>query len=68
MTLPNERYRAVQNAREFLYNLLDPKKTPKVPKEIRIQARYILKHFPHNYEMELVASKTKEVFGSPEKE
>lgn len=46
MTLPDERRRAVVNTREFLRSLLDPKKTPKVPKSIRAEARYLLKHYP----------------------
>lgn len=46
MTLPDERRRAVVNTREFLRSLLDPKKTPKVPKSIRKQAYYLLKHYP----------------------
>ena len=62
MTLPNERYRAVGHAREFLRDLLDPKKTPRVPKEIRKRAYYALKHFPNEFDMEEVVDKTKVVF------
>jgi len=46
MTLPDERVRAVQNARRFLRDLLIPSKTPKVPLAIRLAARQILKHYP----------------------
>jgi hypothetical protein len=35
MTMPNERRWAVNNTRQFLVDLMDPKKTPRVPKEIR---------------------------------
>ena len=52
MTLPDERYRAVNNAREFLRSLLDPKKTPKVPKKVRKEAYWVLKHFPSEYDMQ----------------
>lgn len=46
MTLPSERANAVKRARQFLYDLLDPKKTPRVPRAIRMQARSVLKHYP----------------------
>ena len=57
MTLPDERYRAIKYSREFLEDLLDPKKTPKVPRVIRQRALACLRHFPHEYEMETVAKK-----------
>lgn len=60
MTLPNERLRAINSAREFLRSLLDPKLTPKVPKVVRIEAYYVLKHFPSDYDTERLAKgKTK---------
>lgn len=62
MTLPNERYRAVEAAREFLRSLLDPKKTPRISKELRRKAYYVLKHFPANYEMDSVADQMPEIF------
>lgn len=46
MTLPDERTRAVLAAADFLSDLLDPKKTPKVPSEIRERARRVLRHHP----------------------
>ena len=45
MTMPNERFYAIRNTREFLVELMDPKKTPRVPKEIRLKAYYAIKHF-----------------------
>lgn len=62
MTLPDERFRAVRYAQDFLRDLLDPKATPRIPKEIRRRARSVLKHFPSQYEMERVAVKSPEVF------
>lgn len=50
MTLPDERTNAVLYTREFLLSLLDPKKTPKVPRKIRKQALSLLKHYPHTYD------------------
>jgi len=46
MTLPIEEYNSLNSARRFLYDLLDPKKTPRVPKYIRKEAHRITKHFP----------------------
>jgi hypothetical protein len=33
MTLPNERYAAVTRTEQFLKDLCDPKKTPRVPRD-----------------------------------
>jgi hypothetical protein len=51
MTLPDERYRALKNAEQFLLELCDPKKTPKVPSEVRDRARGVLRHYPTNFDM-----------------
>ena len=63
MTMPNERFYAVRNAREFLVELMDPKKTPKVPKEIRLKAYYAIKHFPGEFHMEEARKLAPSVFG-----
>jgi hypothetical protein len=65
MTMPDERFRAVEYAREFLYELLDPKKTPKVPKEIRQRARSVLRHYPMEHEMILAAQQASDIFWTP---
>lgn len=57
MTLPCERVAAVNNTREFLYSLLDPKQTPKVPKHIREASRRLLKHYPSEMDMDIIANK-----------
>lgn len=49
MTLSSERANAVKIAREFLFSLLDPKKTPKVPSYVRKQARSVLRHYPGDF-------------------
>lgn len=46
MSLRMEQYWSLQQTREFLVDLLDPKKTPRVPKDVRQRARRCLKHFP----------------------
>jgi hypothetical protein len=62
MTLPCERYNAVTRTEEFLKDLLDPKKTPRVPKEVRKQAYYCLRHYPSKYYMDVAATRTPSVF------
>ena len=57
MTLPDERYRAIRYAREFLRDLLDPKKTPKVPRKVRQQAYSVLKHYIWDTDLEELAKK-----------
>jgi hypothetical protein len=68
MTLPDERTRAVHNTREFLRELLDPKKTPRIPKEIRRRAYYLLKHYPSNFDMGYAFDGAPSVFGNPDPE
>lgn len=46
MTLPDERIRAIKWAREFMRDLLDPAKTPRVPRTVRSRAYSCLKHYP----------------------
>jgi hypothetical protein len=55
MTMPDERYRAILWAREFCESLLDSKKTPRVPKEIRRRAYSVLRHFPEEYYLSMLA-------------
>jgi len=52
MTLPNEWFISMRKNRQFLFDLLDPTKTPKVPKEIRKRASECLKHFPMDHEIQ----------------
>jgi hypothetical protein len=66
VTLPDERYRAIQKARELLRDLLDAKKTPRVPRKVRIAAYWALKHFPTDYDMLKAATKAPEVFEKTE--
>jgi hypothetical protein len=62
MTLPHERYNSVRRTEEFLRDLMDPKKTPRVPKEVRKQAYYCLRHYPSKYNMDVAATRTPSVF------
>lgn len=52
MTLPHEEVNSLQAVRRFLYDLLDPSVTPRVPKEIRQRARRVCKHFPMDYSIQ----------------
>ena len=51
MTLPVERTNAVLNVERFLMDLCNPKKTKRVPSEIRDRARSLLKHYPRKFDM-----------------
>jgi hypothetical protein len=51
MTIPLERSRAIRSTRNFLRDLLNPKKTPKVPKRVRQQAHRCLRHFPSDLDI-----------------
>ena len=61
MTLPDERYRAINYARQFLQELLDPKKTPGVPSVVRSQAAAVLRHYPNQYDLDQLASAAPDV-------
>jgi hypothetical protein len=52
MTLPNEWFISMKKNRQFLFDLLNPDITPKVPKEIRKRASECLKHFPMQPEID----------------
>lgn len=63
MTMPCERKWAIDNTRILLYNLMDPKKTPRVPKAVRLEAYRCLKHYPGEYHMEQAQKIAPQVFG-----
>jgi hypothetical protein len=63
MTLPHERSRAIEQTRNFLRELLDPSKTPKIPKAIRTQAYWCLRHFPWDLDINRVAKACPDIFG-----
>ena len=52
MTLPDERYRSIQRAAQFLQQLCNPAVTPRVPKEIRREAAAVLRHFPSEWDLQ----------------
>jgi len=52
MTIPFERTRSLILTKGFLQDLLDPKKTPRVPANIRSQAERLLMHYPTYMDIE----------------
>ena len=62
MTLPDERYRAVEQARRLLEELCDPKMTPRIPAGIRDRARGALRHYPGEWDMQRAAQGSPDVF------
>lgn len=63
MTIPSERSRAVINTEQFLMDLLDPKKTPRIPKDIRRRAGSLLRHYPSQYDIEITVQEGSSRFG-----
>ena len=62
MTLPDERYRSIMQARRLLEELCDPKLTPRVAAGIRDRARGALRHYPGEYDMKKAAQTSPDVF------
>ena len=62
MTLPDERYAAVLRTKNFMMDLCDPKKTPRIPKSIRQQALWCLRHYPDTWNMQQAAQACPDVF------
>ena len=58
MTLPDERYRSIQQARRLLEELCNPQLTPRVPAGIRDRARGALRHYPSNYDLRELESRS----------
>lgn len=48
MSLPSEEAAAIESVRRFLFDLLNPKVTPRVPKAVRERARRVVKHYPYS--------------------
>ena len=68
MTVPTERSYAIHNTHQFLFDLLDKKKTPRVAKEIRERARRLLRHYPDTYYINSCAKNCPDTFGPIEAE
>ena len=62
MTTPYERTRALIENKQFLYELQDPKLTPRVPAAVRKLAGKLLQHYPSYADIELVHKKLPLIF------
>jgi|TARA_R110000868_G_scaffold70062_2_gene206271 hypothetical protein len=61
MTLPDERYRSVKFAEQFLTRLAGGHYA-RTPKAVRDEARSILRHYPSQYDMSKAAQTSPDVF------
>ena len=61
LTLPDERYRAVKYAEQFLQRLAGGE-YPRVPRAVREEARSILRHYPGTWDLNRAALAAPEVF------
>lgn len=64
MTMPDERYRAMVEGMKLIEDLLIPQVTPRVPREIRERARWIMRHYPNRYELENLANSVPSVLAT----
>ena len=46
ISTPLQQVTAVVATRDFLLRLIDTKETPRIPREVRREARALLRHFP----------------------
>ena len=61
MSLPDEKYRALVYARDFLRDLLSPEKTKRIPREIRNRAYRCLRHYPWDTDLEAISNKLPDI-------
>ena len=61
MTLPDERYRAVKTAAQFLARLAGGEYA-RVPKAVRAEARSVLRHYPLDWDLKQAALAAPHVF------
>lgn len=51
MTLPDQNRNALLDTYQFLIDLQYPKRTPRVPRKIRMRAAHCLHHYPYEYQI-----------------
>jgi len=69
MTLPNERTRAVVSVHDFLVRLISPYNEngiKRIPKAVRREALWLLKHYPRPYDIYAAAQCAPDVFDAQE--
>ena len=62
MTLPDERYRSIMQAKRLLEELCSPQLTPRIAAGIRDRARGALRHYPSEYDMMKAAQTSPDIF------
>jgi len=62
MTLPDERYSAVVQTAKFLHSLCYSSEIKRVPLAIRQEARRLLRHYPSEWDMRIVAEEMPSIF------
>lgn len=60
MTLPDERYRAVMMARKFMIDIMNHRSG--LSKEMKEEARAVLRHYPSEYDLDMAAEQAPHVF------
>jgi hypothetical protein len=60
MTLPDERYRAVMETKKFLLSILNTRSG--LSKDMKEQARWCLRHYPSEYDMDRASEGAPDVF------
>jgi hypothetical protein len=63
MTTPYERTRSLIETKQFLYELQDPKLTPRVPVAVREIARKLVRHYPSYSDVELAHKALPHLYG-----
>jgi len=66
MTMPFERTQSVVRTRIFLRKLLDAKQSPRVPSHIRREAQALLRHYPENVDLHLLARHVPDWWSAPD--
>ena len=61
MTLPDERYRAIRQTRQFLIDLQDRTIYPRVPRAVRAEAYRLIRHYPGDWDLERLSEKSPDV-------
>jgi len=64
MTIPHERTHALLRARDLLVALTHPSETPRVSRDVREEARTILRHFPTLSDIEIAHKAAPGWYGS----
>jgi hypothetical protein len=62
--MPDERYKALLEGLRLIEDLLIPQVTPRVPGSVRERARWIMRHYPNQYELAKLAEQSPELLST----